>query len=106
MNRYEKSVQSRHMASHLNKVWGVGAAQGYYRETGDWYHRLNQFPAALFDAHGYILFPTEDALRASPNVQIGKQIGVPGGISSLPGYIRVADSDSQLVVFPDEIHAP
>src|SRR5687768_8265718 len=66
MDRYEKAAQNRAKAALLNKSWGVGAVQARYRETGNWYHTLKRFPAALFDAHGYFVFPTEDALRASP----------------------------------------
>jgi hypothetical protein len=106
MDRYTKAAKNRGKAAFLNKNWRVGAVQARYRETGNWYHRLRRFPGALFDAHGYILFPTENALiRMRPGVQIGKQIGVPGGIASLPGYVRVVSSDASLVVLTDEIAA-
>ena len=80
------------MASLLNKTWGVGATQARYRETGNWYHPLKRFPAALFDLHGYILFATEDAYRTSPHIQIGKAISVPKGISAMPGYVPFPDT--------------
>ncbi|MFQ5751629.1 MAG: hypothetical protein ACE5HI_06480 [bacterium] len=43
----------------LNKKWQVGAKHALYRKTGDWYHKLNKFPGALFDAYGYVIFETE-----------------------------------------------
>src|SRR2546426_1291277 len=92
MNR-EKAAQNRNKASQLNEAWGVGAAQRRYRETGDWYAALTRFPAALFDAHGYVLFETEEEYRTSPHLKIGKQIYVPHGISKIPGYLR-GDSDT------------
>lgn len=92
MNRYEKTTQNKDTASRLNETWGVGAAQVRYRETGNWYHPLKRFPAALFDLHGYMLFPTEEAYRTSPHIHIGKQISVPNGISAIPGYVRFPDT--------------
>ena len=94
MNRYEKAAQNRDKAPRLNKAWGVGAVQSRYRETGDWYLKLARFPAALFDANGYVLFATEEAYRTSPHLQIGKQISVPNGISSMPDYVRAIDSEA------------
>jgi hypothetical protein len=94
VNRYEKSAQNRGKAAVLNKDWGVGAVQPRYRETGDWYATLARFPAALFDANGYVFFATEDAYRTSPYLHIGKQISVPNGISTMPDYVRVIDSSA------------
>lgn len=97
VNRYKKAAQHRKKASLLNETWGIGAAQVRYRETGDWYHPLSRFPAALFDLHGYLLFATEEEYRTSPHISVGKQVGVPKpGISAIPGYVRVADSDVSL----------
>lgn len=39
----------------LNQKWGVGAKHALYREDGGWYHLLKNFPAALFDANGYVV---------------------------------------------------
>ena len=93
MNRIEKSVLNRHKAAELQKAWGVVAKEVHYRETGDWYIALSRFPAALFDAHGYLLFQTEEQYRTSPYINIGKQISVKDpGISAIPGYVCVLDS--------------
>ncbi len=105
MNRYEKAAQNRAKASALNKSWGVGAVQARYRETGNWYHRLERFPAALFDAQGYVLFPSEDALRSSSQIHVGKQISVPGGISALPAYVRVTPSGAAPTYETEEVPA-
>jgi len=77
----------------LNKEWGIGAKHALYRENGTWYHRLTAFPGALIDAHGYILFATEQEYLQCPSLQIGKEIGVPGGIAQIDVYIRVEPSD-------------
>jgi 5-methylcytosine-specific restriction enzyme A len=75
----------------LNEQWGVNAKHALYREDGRWFHQLTGFPGALFDAHGYILFPTEQSYRMCAHLSIGQDVNVsdPRGISSIPGYIRV-----------------
>jgi len=93
MDRRAKTKLHRDEAARLKEKWGVDAVQVRYRETGDWYGPLTRFPAALFDLHGYILFPTEEAFRTpSPYIHIypGEQIGFPErkGISAMPGYVR------------------
>ena len=95
MDRRTKATLHRDKAIKLNETWGVGAVQVRYSDDGHWYATLARFPAALFDAHGYILFKTEQEYRTSPHISIGKQISVPKpGISAIPGYVRVADSDA------------
>jgi predicted restriction endonuclease len=73
----------------LNNRWQVGARHALYREDGRWYHVLTEFPAALFDAYGYILFETEEEYRNCELLDIGQHLHAPLGISAIPGYIRV-----------------
>ena len=95
MDRRTKATLNRDKAVRLNEAWGVGAAQVRYGDDGHWYATLDRFPAALFDAHGYVLFATEEDYRTSPHISVGKQISIPKpGISAIPGYVRVADSDA------------
>lgn len=95
MDRRTKAALNRDKAVRLNEAWGVGATQVRYSDDGHWYATLARFPAALFDAHGYVLFATEDEYRTSPHISVGKEISVPKpGISVIPGYVRVADSDA------------
>lgn len=92
MDRRTKATLNRDKAVRLNEAWGVGAAQVRYSDDGHWYATLERFPAALFDAHGYVLFQTEKEYRSSRHLHIGKQISIPKpGISAIPGYVRVAD---------------
>jgi hypothetical protein len=75
--------------------WLVGADQVRYSDDGHWYAKLARFPAALFDAHGYFLFASEEEYRTSPHISIGKHISVPQpGISAIPGYVRFPDVDA------------
>ena len=81
----------------LNREWNVGAQHALYRENGTWYHLLERYPAALFDANGYIRFETKKEVASCPGVLIGTRanwLNVPAGISTLPGYIRVRTPQS------------
>jgi uncharacterized protein with ParB-like and HNH nuclease domain len=79
----------------LNKIWKVGAKHALYRHSGDWYHPLRDFPGALFDANGYVLFQNRDEYLSSPYLQIQNDVHVPGGISQMPGYVRKRDDDME-----------
>lgn len=75
----------------LNTEWGVNAKHALYREDGRWYHVLERFPGALFDAHGYVVFQTEADFRNCSYLSIGNEVNVKHskGISAIPGYVRV-----------------
>ncbi|MXY38701.1 MAG: hypothetical protein F4027_09820 [Rhodospirillaceae bacterium] len=74
----------------LNAKWKVGAMHALYREDGKWYHHLKQFPGALFDFNGYIVFATEQEYEACEHLAHGVELHVNGsGISSIPGYVRM-----------------
>lgn len=73
----------------LAREWGVEVKHAHYGADGRWFHQLRAFPGALFDPNGYILFETEEGYRSALGVQIKQDINVHGGISSLPGYVRV-----------------
>jgi hypothetical protein len=77
----------------LNFLWGVGARHSLYREDGKWYHQLREFPWALFDAHGYVVFGTrEDYLDYSPYLHPKQHLHVSRGISAMPNYVRVTEA--------------
>lgn len=92
MDRRTKASLHRYKAARLNESWAAGAIQARYSNDGHWYATLTRFPAALFDATGYLLFATEEQYRASPHIRLGKQISVPKpGISAIPGYVRMVE---------------
>ena len=94
MDRRAKAALNRAKADRLSREWGVHAAQARYSHDGHWYATLTRFPAALFDAHGYVLFATEGEYRTPPHISIGKEISVRRpGISGIAGYVRVITSD-------------
>ena len=95
MNRRAKASSHRTQASKLQAQWGVRASQVRYSDDGHWYARLSRFPAALFDASGYLVFEKETDYLNSPHIRVGKQIAVPApGISAVPGYVRMIAVDS------------
>ena len=65
----------------------------HYHGKGLWYWPLERFPAAYFDAQGYLRFATEQDFLSSPHLGIAKNVYVKGprgtGISSIPGYQRL-----------------
>ena len=95
MDRRAKATLNRDKAARLNQSWKAGAIQARYSANGDWYAKLSRFPAALFDARGYLLFETEEAYLNFPHIRIAKQIGVPKpGISAVSGYVLMVEEDA------------
>ncbi len=86
----ERSV--RQYGKNLNREWGVGARHALYEKNGTWYHQLTSFPGALIDAHGYLLFATEEEYRHCQFLRIRQDVWVPTGIAQIPGYVRILPS--------------
>ena len=104
MDRRAKAALNRDKAARLNKAWDVRAAQARYSDDGHWYAVLERFPAALFDAHGYLFFEAEADYLTSPYLRLGKQINVrKPGISGVPGYVRVVEL-KEIPEFDVDIH--
>jgi hypothetical protein len=81
----------RNTGKLLNEKWQINARHALYREDGKWYHQLNEFPGALCDKNGYILFETKDDYLSCKYLNISKDVHINEGISSIPGYILVED---------------
>lgn len=75
--------------ANLNREWKVGANHALYRENGKFYMPLERFPGAYFDVYGYLLFNTEEEYQDCDYLMIGPRVNVKGGISAVPGYVRV-----------------
>ena len=76
----------------LKEIWEIDVKHALYRETGDWYHILKEFPAALFDKNGYIIFENQNAFINDPAIQIGERVHVQKGISNISGYVRIIEN--------------
>lgn len=87
--RSPRRVYSGLTGRQLNAEWKVDAKHALFHKDGTYYNHLLYFPGALFDLNGYVLFRTEEQYRNNRHLQHGKQLHVPGGISSMPIYVRV-----------------
>lgn len=70
----------------LNTILKIGANHALYREDGKWYHNLTDFPGALFDKNGFLFFDRISDYLGHPHLQIGKDLHIKNGISSISGY--------------------
>ena len=85
MDGRSKAVPNEDKGVRLNEAWDVGASQAHYSDDGHWHATLTHFPAALFDAHGCVLFATEEEYPNSPHFSAAKQISFrKRGISAVP----------------------
>jgi hypothetical protein len=74
----------------LDARWNIGASHALYHKDGTWFNVLKHFPGALCDPNGYVLFDTKEKYESSPHLKIGQRTNVPGGISTLVGYVRMS----------------
>ena len=74
----------------LLQAWQIPAKQAFYHLGGKFYMPLSQFPGALCDPEGYVVFTSRDAYERSPHLSIGPRLNIRcGAISDMPGYCRV-----------------
>ena len=72
----------------LKEKRNIPARQVLYHQDGTFYENLRQFPGALCDPNGYVLFSSEDEYNSSSYLHIGLKLNVPEGIYRIPGYRR------------------
>ena len=93
-------------AKLLQREWRVDVKHGLYSHDGTWYHRLKDFPGALFDSAGYIIFKTEDDFLNCPQLRINQDCGCRDGISTIEGYVPVTErhaSDTDISSAADRV---
>lgn len=88
------SAQRSDTAKRLAKRWKLLVKHALYRKTGDWYHQLEQFPGALLDEFGYVIFQSEEAYRSCPQLRIRQDVVVPNGIRGIPTYVLAPSTRS------------
>lgn len=89
--KHHESVRTERLTGDLlRKRWKVPVRHALYHQGGTFYENLQQFPGALFDPTGYVVFETFEEYRKSPYLRIGRKLNVPQGISAIPGYVRKA----------------
>lgn len=74
----------------LLREWKIPARQAFYHRGGRFYMPLSQFPGALCDPHGYVVFISREDYERSPNLSIGPRLNIRHGvISDMSGYRRI-----------------
>lgn len=81
--------QRTNSGAGLLKQWAIPAKQAMYHQDGTFFMPLEKFPGAYCDPNGYVVFATESEYKSCASINIGKRANVHGGISKLPGYVRV-----------------
>jgi hypothetical protein len=76
------------IGSRLLREHGLGYKKGYFSKNGVPYQKPDTFPAVLFDPCGYLIIEDEDSILRNSNINVGKQLSIPRGIRSIPGYVQ------------------
>ena len=73
----------------LARKWNVIVNQARYHQDGKFYENLKNFPGALFDPDGYVLFKTQQDYVKCSHLSIRVKTNAYRGISRIPGYVRM-----------------
>jgi len=85
----ERPMKKQLNGKYLSRLWKVNVVHALYHHEGTFYENLRDFPGALFDFNGYVVFNTEREYNSSSYLDIGQKLNVRDGISSIPGYKRM-----------------
>jgi len=72
----------------LKAAWSIPAMRVYFHQDGTFYEVPLNFPAALCDMNGYVLFSSYEDLKNTPGISIGEKVNVHGGVFALKGYAK------------------
>ena len=89
---------NRKKADELSKEFGLNVVQSRYSDWGNFYGLVQNYPCALWDKSGYVIFNNEDDLNI-PEISVAKRINIPKRISSLKTY-KLVLHEAQL---PEEL---
>ncbi len=84
-NRRDRSASGRKMAIREN----LKVTKAYYHWEGTWFQRVHEFPVALFDRNGYVIFNTEREYLSHPDVGGSEKTNIPKGIASFRSYTNM-----------------
>jgi hypothetical protein len=82
------ALSPRLSGKKLKEKWNIPARQVLYHQDGTFYENLREFPGALCDPNGYVLFSSKDEYNSSSYLHIGLKLNIPEGIFRMPGYRR------------------
>src|SRR5438270_3213065 len=78
--------------ARLQREWSIPARKTRYHKTGDFFMPIEEWPGALADASGFVVFQSEKEMLQNKTIRYrGKgtdhvRLGVAGGIAQLPNY--------------------
>ncbi len=75
------------------RIWKLPVQKAYYHKDGNWYMPLHEFPGALCDPHGYVLFNTREEYKRSTCLRHGVRLHVKHGISAMSNYQRMSQGN-------------
>lgn len=85
-------------AKKIEAIVKTRAIHVLYREDGKWYMNLKDFPGALFDISGYIVFPKKIDYEYNKHLKHGKRLNISGGISQMREYQRYTEEESKRII--------
>jgi len=72
------------IAQKICKEFNINVSEARYHVDGTWYNTLDNYPAALLDLYGYVIFNSENNLRSHADIK--KKIHISRGIHNLNDY--------------------
>ena len=72
----------------LLREHGLDCKRGYFHKDGIAYQKPYGYPVVFFGPDGYLIVKDEASMRSNPYINVGKQVSIPRGIYSVPGYVR------------------
>lgn len=76
----------------LAALYKIPVRSAYYHDEGHWYWNLSDFPAAYFDANGYVIFQNEGEYLDNPYLSISSKntnVRNKRTIADMPGYRKL-----------------
>jgi 5-methylcytosine-specific restriction protein A len=90
----------RAIGREINNRLNLGGINAYYRSTGNFFHKLINFPGVLIDPHGYIFFNNQFDYENDPELEINERTHFKPYINCLNNhsrYIRFNDIQQSIV---------
>ncbi|MBN4064932.1 hypothetical protein JYU04_04270 [Dehalococcoides mccartyi] len=82
----DRSASGRKLAVREN----LKVTKAYYHWEGTWFQRVREFPVALFDKEGYVIFNSEREYLNHPDVEGSEKTNIPKGIASFSEYKKMS----------------
>ena len=81
----------------LVKRWKIPAITARFHQDGTFFTLLKEFPSALCDCDGYVVFTSKKELDTMPGVKVYPETGriaTPHTLKAVYGYTRCPDGEN------------